>query len=78
MSQGAANLEILVQLAQVLVSVAPEDQQVRFMAALVLKNSVKNYVSEIVANGLTCQSLVEVLLTWLVTQEGISQSKKLV
>ena len=54
MSQGAANLEILVQLAQVLVSAAPEDQQVRFMAALVLKNSVKNYVSEIVANGLTC------------------------
>ena len=71
MSQGAANLEILVQLAQVLVSAAPEDQQFRFMAALVLKNSVKNYVSEIVANGLTCQSLVEILLTWLVSQEGI-------
>ena len=48
------------------------------MAALVLKNSVKNYVNEVVSNSLICQSLVEVLLSWLVAQEGVPQSKKLV
>lgn len=43
-----ANYELLVDLSQVFTSADPADQQIKFLASLVLKNTVKNYASQLV------------------------------
>jgi len=50
------------------------------MAALVLKNTVKNYVTSLVTSqgSEALQAMVETLLDWLVRQENTSTNKKLV
>ena len=40
------------------------------MASLILKNSVQNYVSEFVQSIEAVQALVDILLQWLVQEEG--------
>ena len=40
------------------------------MASLILKNSVQNYVSEFVTSVEAVQAIVNILLPWLVQEEG--------
>ena len=61
---------------QCLVSASPEDQNLRFIAALVLKNIVKNFVVNLTNHTQTSQAVVQNLLSWMVAQEGSLQEKK--
>ena len=46
------------------------------MAALVLKNTVKNYAAELVKNFETVQAIVVSLFGWLVQQSVITAGNK--